>query len=75
VAARWGEVLGVPVSSSDGQTSVLRVDGGEVRFECTEDEHAEGMVEIAVELPRELPGGGEAIKLGGVRIRRFEPLG
>jgi hypothetical protein len=75
VAARWGEVLGAPVSDSGGQASVLRVDGGEVRFERTEDERAEGLVEIAVELPHELPGAGEAIELGGVRVRRVEPLG
>jgi hypothetical protein len=75
VAARWGQVLGVPVSDSGGQASVLRVDGGEVRFEATEDERAEGLVEIAVETPHELPGAGEAIELGGVRVRRVEPPG
>jgi hypothetical protein len=75
VAARWGEVLGVSVSDSGGQASVLHVDGGEVRFEATEDECAEGLVEIAVEIPHELPGGGEAIELGGVRVRRLKPLG
>jgi hypothetical protein len=75
VAARWGEVLGAPVIDSGGQASVLRVDGGEVRFERTEDERVEGLVEIAIELPHELPGGGAAIELGGVRVRRVEPLG
>jgi hypothetical protein len=75
VAARWGDVLGMPISDTGGQASVLYVDGGEVRFECTEDEHAEGLVEIALELPRELPGAGETIELGGIRVRRAEPPG
>jgi hypothetical protein len=75
VAARWGEVLNVPVSDSGGQASVLRVDGGEVRFETAANEHAEGLVEIAVELPYELPDGYEAIELGGVRLRRVQPPG
>jgi hypothetical protein len=66
VAARWGEVLGVPVSGGDGLS--LRLDGGEVRFEVAASERAEGLAEIAVELPQELPGGGDAIELGGVRI-------
>ena len=71
VAARWGEVLGVGVSGGDAP--VLRVDGGEVRFEEAASERAEGLVEIAVELPGELPGGREAIELGGVRLRRLAP--
>ncbi len=71
VAARWGEVLGVPVSGGDGgEAPLLRVDGGEVRFEAAASERAEGLVEIALELPHELPGGGGAIELGGVRLRR-----
>jgi hypothetical protein len=74
VAARWAEVLGVPVADGDGQASVLRLDGGEVRFETAASERVEGLVEIAVELPHELPGGGEAIELGGVRVRRAAPV-
>jgi hypothetical protein len=27
-------------------------------------------VEIAVEIPGELPGGGDTLELGGVRLRR-----
>jgi hypothetical protein len=54
---------------------VLRPDGGEVHFERARDERAEGLAEIAVELPHELPGGHGAIELGGVRVRRVEPLG
>jgi Glyoxalase-like domain len=77
VAARWGEVLGVSVSANDpsgdpgiGTSPVLSLDSGEVRFEAAADERAEGLVEIALELPHELPGGAEAIELGGVWLRR-----
>jgi hypothetical protein len=73
VAARWGEVLGLPVSGDGGDGNgapLLRVDGGEVRFQDAVDEHGEGLVEIALELPHELPGGGDVIELGGVRWRR-----
>jgi hypothetical protein len=73
VAARWGEVLGLEVSGED--LPVLRLDGGEVHFETAASERAEGLVEIAVELPHELPGGHEAIELGGVRVRRVETPG
>ncbi len=68
VAARWGAVLDLEVS---GETQpMLRLDDGEVRFETAPNELAEGLVEIALELPHELPGGQEAIELGGVRLRR-----
>ncbi len=80
VAARWGEVLGVPMSATGGgdglgsadggDGALLRLDGGEVRFEAAASARAEALVEIALELPHELPGGGEAIELGGVRLRR-----
>jgi hypothetical protein len=66
VAARWGEVLGVPI---DGGT-LLSLDGAEVRFQDSADEGAEGIVEIAVELPHGLSGGQEAIEIGGVLVRR-----
>lgn len=49
---------------------VLRVDGGEVRFTTAGGEQGEGLVEIALELPRELPGGEDVLELGGVRLRR-----
>lgn len=74
VAARWGEVLGVPVSdredSDRGEGPLLQLDGGEVRFEAAAGERDEGLVEIVLELPHELPGGGDVIELGGVRLRR-----
>jgi len=67
VASRWGEVLGVAV---DADGPVLALDGGEVRFQAAEGERAEGLVEIALELPHELPGGGQTMQLGGVVLRR-----
>jgi hypothetical protein len=68
VAARWGRVLGV-AAEADGSQPVLRLDGGEVRFERAGDERGEGLSEIAVQLPGGLPGGAEQIELGGVRVR------
>jgi hypothetical protein len=67
VAARWAEVLGVGVSA--GERPALLLDGGEVRFEAA-GERSEGLVEIAVAIPHELPGAAAAIELGGVRLRR-----
>jgi hypothetical protein len=71
VAARWGAVLGL--EATGGDRPELRMDGGEVRFERAASERTEGLVEIALELPHELPGGREAIELGGVRVRRTAP--
>jgi len=68
VAARWGEVLGLGVGG--GERPVLGLDGGEVRFEAAASESAQGLVEVALELPRELPGGAQQIELGGVRLLR-----
>jgi hypothetical protein len=68
-AARWGQVLGVPVGGA-AQAPVLALDGAEVRFEAAADERGEGLVEIALELARELPGGAPVLELGGVRLRR-----
>jgi hypothetical protein len=78
VAARWGEVLGLEVSGggggpggADGDAEpLLELDGGEVRFQAVADERAEGLVEVALELPHEWPGGGDVLELGGVRWRR-----
>jgi Glyoxalase-like domain len=67
-AARWGEVLGVPVSGA-GEAPVLVLDSGEVRFEMAGGEREQGIVEIALELPQGLPEGAPTIKLGGVRLR------
>jgi Glyoxalase-like domain len=70
-AAKWGAVLGLAPDAADGADRPrLETDGGEVRFERADDERAEGIVEIAVELPGELPGGREQIEFGGVRVRQ-----
>jgi hypothetical protein len=66
VAARWANVLGVPVSSRE--QPALDLDGASVCFSAAEDELAEGLVEIAVELPPEVRRGREAIELGKARI-------
>ena len=77
VAARWGEVLGLEVApwmGSVGSTERrLLPDGGEVRFEAAASSGEEGIAEIALELPQELPGGRETIVIGGVRLRRLRP--
>jgi hypothetical protein len=77
VAARWGHVLGVPVNGPVGHTDldgdgawVLPVDDAEIRFEQATGEGAEGIAEIALELPHELPGGAPTLEVGGVRLRR-----
>jgi hypothetical protein len=49
---------------------LLRLDGGEVRFAAAASEPEEGLVEIALELLHELPGGADTIEVGGVRLRR-----
>jgi hypothetical protein len=70
VAARWGEVLGVPLAG-DGRP-LLELDGGEVAFEQATQERREGIVELALELPR---GERETVEVGGVRLRLLEPAG
>jgi Glyoxalase-like domain len=69
VAERWGQVLGVPIGD-DGQPA-LALDGAEVRFEKAAGEHAEGLVEIALEPARGLPGAAETMELAGVRLRQL----
>jgi hypothetical protein len=70
VSARWAQVLGVPVSSPE--QPALALDGANVSFVAVEDEPAEGLVEIAVELPPEVRRGREAIELGKARIRLLD---
>ena len=67
VAARWGEVFGV--AADGGAQPLLVLDGGEVRFQAPTGAAARGVVEIAVEVPPELPRGSETLELGGVRLR------
>jgi hypothetical protein len=69
VAARWGEVLGVEVRE-DGERPLLGLEDAQVLFEQGADAAEEGISEIAVRTPAELPGGVEMIELGGVRLRR-----
>lgn len=66
VAARWAEVLGVPVAAGDEPQLVL--DGGEVRFTVSSGPHEEGIVEIVL---ADLPAGAglaQPAELGGVRL-------
>ena len=71
VAARWGEVLGVPVT--EGEQPRLALDGGEVNFTAASDARAEGLVEIALaELPAALASHAPA-RIGGVRLRLLQP--
>jgi hypothetical protein len=74
VAARWGEVLGVPLTGTSA-LPVLELDGGEVRFEGAAGTDVEGLVEIALELAGH--GPREAIELAGVRLElgRAAPAG
>jgi hypothetical protein len=75
LAGRWGELLGVPVGGDE--RPLLKLDGGEVRFEMAGDPRREGLVEIAVGIPAELRErhGGAAVEVGGVRLRLhdFDP--
>ena len=70
VAARWAHVLGVPFSAEKQPT--LHLDGAEVHFLPAEDDGAQGLVEIAVQLPPELHRGRTEIPLGGVRVRLID---
>jgi Glyoxalase-like domain len=67
VAARWAEVLGVPIAESPAHA--LRLDDAHVSFIAVDDERQEGLVEIAVADSPKLAGGDQAIELGGVRLR------
>ena len=66
VAARWAEVLGVPVA--DGERPRLELDGGHVDFAAGD----EGLAEIVVELPPAVRRGREYVEVGGVRFRLLE---
>jgi len=69
VAARWGQVLGVPVGA-DGDTQKLELDGAEVRFVEAHGAPAEGLAEIEVEIPSDAsPEPAPAIDLGSLRLR------
>ena len=67
VAARWADVLGVPLL--DAPQPTLALDSAEVGFVAVADECAEGLVEIALAGVPRLADGPNAIELGGVRLR------
>jgi hypothetical protein len=68
-ASLWGEILGV---ASENETSPrLSLDGSEVRFEVPAPGRRESLVEIALELPGQFPGGTDELELAGVRLRRL----
>ncbi len=67
VAARWAEVLGVPIA--EGPAHALGLDDAEVRFIAVEDERQEGLVEIAIAGSPKLAGDAQVIELGGVCLR------
>jgi len=67
-AARWGTLLGV--QPSGGVQPMLALDGSEVRFAASSGEADEGLVEVELELPGELPGGSDSEQLAGVSVRR-----
>ena len=61
VAARWAEVLGIEPAGAD-----LRLDGGSIVFERSEED--EGPVGIAVAVPEEVRRERESVEIGGVRF-------
>ena len=71
VASRWAHVLGLAVEDSDGAPA-LRLEGAHVRFEPARGAAGEGIVEIAVRTPGELPGAVETIAFGGARVHRLD---
>lgn len=66
VAERWAQVLGAPAPGAEQPALVL--DGGEVRFVQTGDQGAQGITEIAVELPGGPQGRPAAIEFGAARV-------
>lgn len=63
-AERWAQVLGVELDGSEQPR--LALDGAEVRFVAAQG--AEGIVEIAVEVPQDVRGGRERIDVGSAAI-------
>jgi hypothetical protein len=72
VAARWGEVLGVPVQ--DPAEPLLALEGAAVRFAAAPDARREGLTEIAVELPAEQRAGRTEVEVGGVCLRLLDAV-
>ncbi len=63
-AERWAQVLGVALDASEQPR--LELEGAEVRFVAAEG--AEGIVEIAVEVPEDVRGGRERIEVGSAAV-------
>jgi Glyoxalase-like domain len=66
VAARWGEVLGVPAPAED--QARLALEDAEVRFTQADSGAEEGLAELEVELPPAVRRGRELIEVGGARL-------
>jgi hypothetical protein len=67
VAARWARALGVEPAGTSEPT--LRLDGdSEVRFVESEDQRADGIVEITLADVPALAGRPDGIEIGGVRL-------
>jgi hypothetical protein len=69
VASRWADVLGAALSEVDGEATI-ELEGAVVAFVASADPAREGIIEIAVRTPAELPGGSETIAFGQARVRR-----
>ena len=67
VAARWAQVLGVPVR--DAGEPALALDGAEVLFTTAADAQGEGLIAIAHEPPPARRGERQATEVGGVSLR------
>jgi hypothetical protein len=70
VATIWARVLDAPLR--EGSRPTISLDGAEVTFAAAQDERAEGLVEIALELPPERRCERDAVELGGVRVRLLD---
>jgi Glyoxalase-like domain len=72
VAERWARVLGVAApgdGAGDGGEPVVALDGTDVHFARAESPVAEGLSEIALELPHAVRRGRELIEVGSARLR------
>jgi hypothetical protein len=75
VAQRWADVLGVSKSGAgaqDGAEPALQLDDGEVRFVAVDSPAAEGLCEIALELPPAVRAGRELLQVGSARLRLLD---
>jgi hypothetical protein len=72
VAARWARVLGVPLEGETPRS--LALEGARVSFVLAEGIAQEGLSEILIEDSPALKAGGQALEIGGVRIRGAQAL-